>query len=136
MAALALSASVSASAFCGQKLAVKKSVKAAPARAVRLAAPRAKYGDESVYFDLKDLGNTTGAWDLYGNDAASPYNGLQSTFFETFAGLFSKRGILLKILVLGYGGSIAHFAANAGGDVLAIKNGPQKPAAPGPRGKI
>ena len=29
----------------------------------------AKYGDKSVYFDLEDLGNTTGKWDLYGSDA-------------------------------------------------------------------
>jgi len=43
----------------------------------RVAAPRAKYGDESVYFDLKDIGNTSGAWDLYGSDGKSPYNGLQ-----------------------------------------------------------
>ena len=37
----------------------------------------AKYGDKSVYFDLEDLGNTTGQWDLYGSDAPSPYNSLQ-----------------------------------------------------------
>ena len=37
----------------------------------------AKYGDKSVYFDLEDLGNTTGQWDLYGSDAPSPYNPLQ-----------------------------------------------------------
>ncbi|GJP48006.1 hypothetical protein CLOM_g7247 [Closterium sp. NIES-68] len=136
MAALAVSASISASAFCGQKLAVKNNVKAAPAKAVRFTAPRAKYGDESVYFDLKDLGNTTGSWDLYGNDGASPYNGMQAKFFETFAGLFTKRGILLKVLILGYAGAIGHFAANSTGDIIAIQNGPQKAAALGPRGKI
>ncbi|MFS7992302.1 putative photosystem I PsaH, reaction centre subunit VI [Helianthus anomalus] len=37
----------------------------------------AKYGDKSVYFDLEDLGNTTGEWDVYGSDAPSPYNPLQ-----------------------------------------------------------
>lgn len=37
----------------------------------------AKYGDKSVYFDLEDLGNTTGQWDVYGSDAPSPYNSLQ-----------------------------------------------------------
>lgn len=37
----------------------------------------AKYGDKSVYFDLEDIGNTTGQWDLYGSDAPSPYNSLQ-----------------------------------------------------------
>ncbi|KAJ8898894.1 hypothetical protein K2173_008203 [Erythroxylum novogranatense] len=33
----------------------------------------AKYGDKSVYFDLEDISNTTGQWDLYGSDAPSPY---------------------------------------------------------------
>lgn len=42
----------------------------------------AKYGDKSVYFDLEDLGNTTGQWDLYGSDAPSPYNSLQVHLFE------------------------------------------------------
>ncbi|KAG4924578.1 hypothetical protein JHK87_050118 [Glycine soja] len=37
----------------------------------------AKYGDKNVYFDLEDLGNTIGQWDLYGSDAPSPYNPLQ-----------------------------------------------------------
>ena len=43
----------------------------------RAGAVVAKYGDKSVYFDLEDLGNTTGQWDLYGSDAPSPYNSLQ-----------------------------------------------------------
>lgn len=37
----------------------------------------AKYGEKSVYFDLEDIGNTTGQWDHYGSDAPSPYNPLQ-----------------------------------------------------------
>jgi uncharacterized radical SAM superfamily protein len=41
------------------------------------AAVVAKYGEKSVYFDLEDIGNTTGQWDLYGSDAPSPYNPLQ-----------------------------------------------------------
>lgn len=44
---------------------------------IRAGAVVAKYGDKSVYFDLEDLGNTTGQWDLYGSDAPSPYNSLQ-----------------------------------------------------------
>lgn len=43
----------------------------------RAGAVVAKYGEKSVYFDLEDLGNTTGQWDLYGSDAPSPYNPLQ-----------------------------------------------------------
>ena len=40
----------------------------------------AKYGDKSVYFDLEDLGNTIGQWDLYVFDAPSPYNPLRVRF--------------------------------------------------------
>lgn len=96
----------------------------------------AKYGDKSVYFDLEDLGNTTGQWDLYGSDAPSPYNPLQSKFFETFAAPFTKRGLLLKFLILGGGSTLAYFSSTASGDILPIKKGPQLPPKLGPRGKI
>ncbi|GJW79462.1 photosystem I reaction center subunit VI, chloroplastic [Tanacetum coccineum] len=46
-------------------------------RVKRAEAVVAKYGDKSVYFDLEDLGNITGEWDVYGLDAPSPYNSLQ-----------------------------------------------------------
>lgn len=49
----------------------------APVLRSRGGAIVAKYGDKSVYFDLEDIGNTTGQWDLYGSDAPSPYNSLQ-----------------------------------------------------------
>ncbi|KAF3793960.1 Photosystem I reaction center subunit VI-2 [Nymphaea thermarum] len=127
----------------------------------------AKYGEKSVYFDLDDLGNTTGSWDLYGSDAPSPYNPLQaslfylalshvalkiencfgggliycfghmqSKFFETFAAPFTKRGLLLKFLILGGGSSLAYLSSTATGDILPIKKGPQLPPKLGPRGKI
>ncbi|KAK4429601.1 Photosystem I reaction center subunit VI, chloroplastic [Sesamum alatum] len=69
----------------------------------RAGALVAKYGDKSVYFDLEDIDNTIGQWNLYGSDAPSPYNPLQSKFFETFAAPFTKRGLLLKFLILGNG---------------------------------
>ena len=96
----------------------------------------AKYGDKSIYFDLEDIGNTTGQWDLYGSDAPSPYNPLQSKFFETFAAPFTKRGLLLKFLILGGGSLGLYLSATASDDLLPIKKGPQLPPKPGPRGKI
>ncbi|KAE9467836.1 hypothetical protein RHGRI_024979 [Rhododendron griersonianum] len=96
----------------------------------------AKYGDKSVYFDLEDLGNTTGQWDLYGSDAPSPYNSLQSKFFETFVGPFTKRGLLLKFLILGGGSTLAYVSATSPPELLPIKKGPQLPPKLGPRGKI
>ena len=61
---------------------------------------------------------------------------LQSKFFETFAAPFTKRGLLLKFLILGGGSTLAYFSATASGDILPIKKGPQLPPKPGPRGKI
>ncbi|KAG1346722.1 putative Aspartate aminotransferase 3, chloroplastic [Cocos nucifera] len=50
----------------------------------------AKYGEKSVYFDLEDLGNTTGQWDLYGSDAPSPYNPLQDMLLDNIRSVVSK----------------------------------------------
>ncbi|PKA61220.1 Photosystem I reaction center subunit VI, chloroplastic [Apostasia shenzhenica] len=93
----------------------------------------AKYGEKSVYFDLEDLPNTTGQWDLYGSDAPSPYNLLQSKFFETFVAPFTKRGLLLKFSILGGASLLAYLSATATGDILPIKKGPQEKPELGPR---
>ncbi|GKV16250.1 hypothetical protein SLEP1_g26919 [Rubroshorea leprosula] len=59
----------------------------------------------------------------------------KSKFFETFAAPFTKRGLLLKFLILG-GGSLLYISATASDDLLPIKKGPQLPPKLGPRGKI
>jgi photosystem I subunit 6 len=61
---------------------------------------------------------------------------LQSKFFETFAAPFTKRGLLLKFLILGGGSTLAYLSATTSGDVLPIVKGPQLPPKLGPRGKI
>ncbi|MED6146753.1 Photosystem I reaction center subunit VI-2, chloroplastic [Stylosanthes scabra] len=124
------------SSLTGTKLSFKSSHQTLKSKKFRSGAVVAKYGDKSVYFDLEDIGNTTGQWDLYGSDAPSPYNPLQSKFFETFAAPFTKRGLLLKFLILGGGSTLAYFSATASGDILPIKKGPQLPPKLGPRGKI
>ncbi|EOY26808.1 hypothetical protein QUC31_012210 [Theobroma cacao] len=124
------------SSLSGTKLFVKPSRQSFKPKNYRAGAVVAKYGDKSVYFDLEDLGNTTGQWDLYGSDASSPYNSLQSKFFETFAAPFTKRGLLLKFLLLGGGSLLLFLSATASDDLLPIKKGPQLPPKPGPRGKI
>ncbi|KAK4375436.1 hypothetical protein RND71_006113 [Anisodus tanguticus] len=127
------------SSIAGTKLHVNSSrLNLKPSKS-RAGSVVAKYGDKSVYFDLEDLGNTTGQWDLYGSDAPSPYNPLHilfSKFFETFAAPFTKRGLLLKFLILGGGSTLAYFSSTASGDILPIKKGPQLPPKLGPRGKI
>ncbi|GLJ40271.1 hypothetical protein SUGI_0827320 [Cryptomeria japonica] len=128
--------------LCGATLPLSARKLSMPSRRLRMPKSSkrnvvvAKYGDKSVYFDLEDISNTTGAWDLYGSDAPSPYNPLQSKFFETFAGPFTKRGLLLKFLVLGGGLALTSATSNATGDILPILKGPQQPPTMGPRGKI
>ncbi|KAI3684246.1 hypothetical protein L6452_33467 [Arctium lappa] len=124
------------SSLAGTKLTLKPSRLSFRPTSYRAGAVVAKYGDKSVYFDLEDLGNTTGQWDVYGSDAPSPYNPLQSKFFETFAAPFTKRGLLLKFLILGGGSTLAYFSSTATGDVLPIVKGPQEKPKLGPRGKI
>ncbi|RWR77360.1 photosystem I reaction center subunit VI, chloroplastic-like protein [Cinnamomum micranthum f. kanehirae] len=124
------------SSLAGTRLSVRPTLRNMGSTNIRFGAIVAKYGDKSVYFDLEDIGNTTGQWDLYGSDAPSPYNPLQSKFFETFAAPFTKRGLLLKFLILGGGSTLAYFSSTASGDILPIKKGPQLPPQPGPRGKI
>ncbi|XVF26763.1 hypothetical protein REPUB_Repub14bG0046500 [Reevesia pubescens] len=124
------------SSLSGTKLFVKSTRQNFKPKNYRAGAVVAKYGDKSVYFDLEDIGNTTGQWDLYGSDAPSPYNPLQSKFFETFAAPFTKRGLLLKFLILGGGSLLVYVSATASDDLLPIKKGPQLPPKPGPRGKI
>ncbi|KAM7480464.1 hypothetical protein LguiA_028677 [Lonicera macranthoides] len=124
------------SSITGTKLHIKPSRQSFRTTNYKTGAVVAKYGDKSVYFDLEDLGNTTGQWDLYGSDAPSPYNSLQSKFFETFAAPFTKRGLLLKFILLGGGSTLAYLSATASDDILPIKKGPQLPPKLGPRGKI
>ncbi|CAM8996782.1 unnamed protein product [Rhodiola kirilowii] len=124
------------SSISGTRLSAKPSRGSLKINNVRSGAVVAKYGDKSIYFDLEDIGNTTGQWDLYGSDAPSPYNPLQSKFFETFAAPFTKRGLLLKFLILGGGSTLAYLSSTASGDILPIKKGPQLPPKLGPRGKI
>jgi hypothetical protein len=42
----------------------------------------------------QDLENTTGAWDLYGQDSDKRYNGLQADFFTRAADIVSRRQVL------------------------------------------
>ncbi|KAG4384895.1 hypothetical protein GLYMA_13G357300v4 [Glycine max] len=130
LASLAVVQPSTVKGLAGTKLSFKPSRQSFRPKNFRSGAVVAKYGDKSVYFDLEDLGNTTGQWDLYGSDAPSPYNPLQSKFFETFAAPFTKRGLLLKFLILGGGSTLAYLSATASGDILPIKKGPQLPPKP------
>ncbi|KAM1765045.1 hypothetical protein ACFX11_004222 [Malus domestica] len=57
------------SSLTGTKLVVNPTRQSIRTKNIRSGAVVAKYGDNSVCFDLEDLGNTTRKWDLYGSDA-------------------------------------------------------------------
>jgi len=61
----------------------------------------AKYGDESIYFDLEDIENTSGSWDMYGTDVEKRYPDLQNEFFERAGTGIARREALLGIVALG-----------------------------------
>ena len=63
--------------------------------------PQAKYGDESVYFDLNDVENTAGAWDMYGVDSSKRYPDQQAEFFERAANGLARREAMLGFLAIG-----------------------------------
>jgi hypothetical protein len=62
---------------------------------------KSKYGDESVYFDLNDVENTAGAWDMYGVDSSKRYPDQQSEFFERAADGLARREAMLGFLAIG-----------------------------------
>jgi photosystem I subunit 6 len=61
---------------------------------------------------------------------------LQNKFFETFAGTFSKRGLLLKFLVLGGATTVGYLGSTSSPNLLAIKNGPKQAPVIGPRNRV
>ena len=120
-------------------------VKTAPLQRVRgshhrsapRVVPKAKYGQENQYFDLNDLENTLGSWDMYGEEDEKRYPGLQNEFFERAGSSLTRREALRAVLFLGGGASIVLWGAVGAKDVsLPINKGPKTSGEKGPRGKI
>ncbi|KAI8112914.1 hypothetical protein M9434_004234 [Picochlorum sp. BPE23] len=106
-------------------------------KAVRGTRVMAKYGEEGRLFDLSDLENTVGSWDMYGQEDEKRYNGLQSEFFERAAGGLTRREYLNALVALGGGAALLIWGAKGAKDAnLPITIGPQKEAQPGPRGRL
>ncbi|KAL4440732.1 hypothetical protein ABPG77_000441 [Micractinium sp. CCAP 211/92] len=119
-------------------IACRPAVAAKPAgrRAMRAAPVQAKYGEESRYFDLNDLENTIGSWDMYGQEDKNRYNGLQSEFFERAASGLTRREYLLGLVSLGGAGILAWGAKGSKDVKLPITVGPQQTPQVGPRGRL
>ena len=106
----------------------------------RISAPvRAKYGDESQFFDLdvsgrtaqltrflvfvvlsgpsliclQDLENSAGSWDLYGTEDERRYPGLQAEFFQRAAAPLRRREALFGFVGVGEHLTVEHFMSAA-----------------------
>jgi photosystem I subunit 6 len=99
--------------------------------------PKAKYGDESVYFDLNDPEATTGSWDVYGQESTARYPGQQEEFFEKAAQGLGRREAMYSFLALAGPAACLIFGGKGAKDAnLPITVGPQKEAQLGPRDKL
>merc|ERR1712072_1264443 len=61
---------------------------------------RAKYGDDSVYFDLDDLENTVGSWEMYGSDNSDRYPAIQEEFFNRACQGLNRRDAMLAFCAI------------------------------------
>mmetsp|Transcript_18886 Transcript_18886/g.64315 ORF Transcript_18886/g.64315 Transcript_18886/m.64315 type:complete len:131 (+) Transcript_18886:51-443(+) len=123
------------SSFAGAKV---NRARAAPRRAASKAmVAKAKYGDESVYFDLGDVEATTGSYTMYGVEESKRYPEQQNEFFERAAGSLTRRESMYSFIALTGAASLMIWGAKGSKDAkLPIQNGPQQPPVVGPRGRI
>ena len=98
---------------------------------------KAKYGDESVYFDLSDVEATTGSWDVYGVDSRARYPDQQAAFFEYAAQGLGRREAVYSLLAVSAGLLTVVYGVKGAKDAkLPITIGPQKEPVVGPRDRI
>eukprot|EP00210_Caulerpa_lentillifera_P008906 g8497.t1 len=103
---------------------------------VRLT-PCAKYGDKDQYFDLDNLEDTVGSWDLYGQQDEKRYPDIQNEFFERAGSSLSRKEAIRSLLFIAGAGTFVLFGLKGSKDAnLPIIKGPQTSGEKGPRGKI
>merc|ERR1712093_676257 len=87
----------------------------------------AKYGDESVYFDLGDVESTTGSWEVYGVESTARYPDQQAKFFENAAQGLGRREAMYSFVALSSAGALLVWGGKGSKDAkLPITIGPQK----------
>eukprot|EP01024_Parvocaulis_polyphysoides_P073933 TRINITY_DN95381_c0_g1_i1.p2 TRINITY_DN95381_c0_g1~~TRINITY_DN95381_c0_g1_i1.p2 ORF type:complete len:138 (-),score=26.24 TRINITY_DN95381_c0_g1_i1:180-593(-) len=103
----------------------------------RVVAPRAGYGEEGKYFDLSDLENTTGSWDMYGQEDEKRYPSLQAEFFERAGSAVNRRESIFAFLAIGGPAALLVWGGKGTKDIsLPIANGPQTSGESGKGGKF
>eukprot|EP00882_Tetradesmus_deserticola_P000329 GHRQ01000364.1.p1 GENE.GHRQ01000364.1~~GHRQ01000364.1.p1 ORF type:complete len:131 (+),score=50.28 GHRQ01000364.1:94-486(+) len=103
-------------------------------RAVKVCA---KYGENSRYFDLNDLENSTGSWDMYGQDSDKRYPGMQAEFFERAGDVLKRREALRGFAALGGLIAVVGYGLKGARDAnLPIVRGPQTKGESGKGGSV
>jgi|Transcript_8436 photosystem I subunit VI len=98
---------------------------------------KAKYGDESVYFDLSNVEATTGAFDMYGVESSARYPDQQALFFENAAQGLGRREAMYSFLAVTGGLLTVTYGVKGAKDAkLPITVGPQQPPVKGPRDRL
>ncbi|KAG1679523.1 hypothetical protein FOA52_011124 [Chlamydomonas sp. UWO 241] len=93
----------------------------------RAVVVNAKYGEGSKYFDLKDMENTTGSWDIYGQDDKKRYPSMQSTFFTQATDILTRREALRGFITVASIGAMATWGSQGTKLLnLPITNAPTK----------
>nr|ABA01145.1 chloroplast photosystem 1 11 kDa subunit [Chlamydomonas incerta] len=103
-------------------------------KAVRVSA---KYGENSRYFDLQDMENTTGSWDMYGVDEKKRYPDNQAKFFTQATDIISRRESLRALIALSGVAAIVTYGIKGAKDAdLPITKGPQTTGENGKGGSV
>merc|ERR1719198_1258242 len=103
----------------------------------RMSPNRAKYGDDSVFFDLSDMENTIGSWEMYGQDDQNRYPAMQGEFFNRAGQALNRRESMLAFCAMAGTLSVLVWGAKGSKDAgLPIVVGPQKAPQVAPRGRI
>eukprot|EP01024_Parvocaulis_polyphysoides_P051218 TRINITY_DN5032_c1_g1_i7.p2 TRINITY_DN5032_c1_g1~~TRINITY_DN5032_c1_g1_i7.p2 ORF type:complete len:130 (+),score=23.65 TRINITY_DN5032_c1_g1_i7:253-642(+) len=86
----------------------------------------AKYGEEGKYFDLKDMENTVGSWDMYGQEDPKRYPSLQADFFERAGSTLARREAVFGFLAISGAAALLVWGGKGSKDAeLPIIKGPQ-----------
>merc|ERR1712124_178952 len=89
---------------------------------------KAKCGEESVYFDLDDLENTVGSWEMYGSDSKDRYPAIQEEFFDRACQGLSRRGAMFTFCIMTFATGLLTWGAKGSKDaMLPITIGPKNP---------
>merc|ERR1712187_138219 len=98
---------------------------------------KSKYGEESIYFDLSDMENTTGSWEIYGYDEKNRYPAMQEQFFAKAGQALNRRESMYAFVAALGTASLLIWGAKGSQDVkLPITIGPMQAPKVGPRGRL